>query len=112
MPGLYGLSVFITIYHAREHTVDLVRPNAMSLSQRSALENVILSIPESNKFKLDKEVDFENKDIRGQTVPKHLGKIAAAITSWEGAVADELGLSEADKEDIRVKHQRNPVLRR
>ena len=84
----------------------------MSRSQRSVLENVILTIPESNRFKLDKEVDFKNKDLRGQTVPKHLGKIAAAITSWEGAVADELGLSETDKEDIREKYQRNPVLRR
>ena len=84
----------------------------MSRSHQSVLANVILSIPESKRFKLDKEIDFENKDLRGQTVPKHLGKIAAAITSWEGAVADELGLSETDKEDIRDKYQRNPSLRR
>jgi GTPase SAR1 family protein len=51
---------------------------------------------------LDKEIDFCYKG-----VPKHLGRIADSMAEWEGRIADELGLTEADVSTIKTKHPSN-----
>ena len=51
---------------------------------------------------LDKEIDFCNKG-----VPKHLGQIAESMAEWEGRIADELGLTEADVASIKIKYPSN-----
>ena len=47
------------------------------------MEELIASIPANNRWKVDKEIDFENTDIRGRTIPQHVGRIAAEMTNWE-----------------------------
>ena len=47
---------------------------------------------------LDQVIDFGNKSA------KHLGQIADAMTEWEGKIAEELQLSEADVAAIKTKH--------
>lgn len=64
-------------------------------------------IPDSERWKLDREIDFENLD-----VPKDLGRIADSMTEWEGSVADELGLSIPDRNDIKDKNPLKPSLQR
>ena len=76
------------------------------------LADLIASIPESNRWKIDKEIDFENTDIRGRIIPQHLGRIAAGMTNWEDAIADNLGLTDADRADIIERHSRKPPLQR
>jgi hypothetical protein len=77
------------------------------------LADLISSIPESNRWKVDREIDFENTDNRGRvTIPKHLGRIAEEMTNWEGEIADFLGLTRADRADIMERHPQNPLLQR
>ena len=40
-------------------------------------------------------------------VPKHLGKIADSMYEWEGKVAEELKLSQADVAAIKTKNSSN-----
>ena len=44
-------------------------------------------------------LDFENDD-----VPVHLGRIADSMYEWEGPVAEQLGLTQADVAAIKLKH--------
>ena len=37
-------------------------------------------------------------------VPRHLGQIADTMYEWEGAIADSLGLSQADVAAIKEAH--------
>ena len=39
-------------------------------------------------------------------VPRHLGQIADTMYEWEGAVADSLGLHQADVAEIKEAHPR------
>ena len=39
-------------------------------------------------------------------ISKHLGQIADSMYEWEGAIADELGLTPADVTAIKTKHPR------
>lgn len=71
----------------------------------------IASVPEANRWKLDKEIDFENKDTRGRVIPQHLGRIASVMANWE-IMAPFLGLTEADVSDITEKYIRKPALQR
>ena len=73
------------------------------MSERS-LDAVLSSVPDANRWKLDREIDFEHRDERGQLIPRHLGKIARSMTDWEGAIADHLGLSEPVRREIRCKY--------
>ena len=82
------------------------------MSRRRTLADFIASVPEANRWKLDKEIDFENKDIRGRVIPQHLGRIAAVMTDWEDTVADQLSLTEADKSDVMERNHRKPALQR
>ena len=75
-----------------------------------SLDAILFSIPDANRWKLDREIDFG--DARGQVIPQHLGRIAASMVDWEGAIADHLGLSEADRSDIRDKNPREPAQQR
>ena len=84
----------------------------MSTSRHRSLADLIASIPKVNRWKLDKEIDFENRDLRGRTVPLHLGRIAADMTDWEDSIADNLGLTATDKADIMEKFHRKPSLQR
>ena len=84
----------------------------MCSSYDSTLADVIDSIPEICRWKLDKEIDFENTDATGRVIFKHIGTIASRMTDWEHLVADELGLHEQDKYDILGRNLRNPVLQR
>ena len=77
-----------------------------------SLDAVLSSVPDANRWKLDREIDFEHRDERGQLIPRHLGKMAESTTDWEGAIADHLGLSEPDRSDIRDKYPRQPELQR
>ena len=77
-----------------------------------SLDAVLSSVPDANRWKLDREIDFEHRDERGQLIPRHLGKMAESMTDWEGAIADHLGLSEPDRSDIRDKNPRQPELQR
>ena len=77
-----------------------------------SLDAVLSSVPDANRWKLDREIDFEHRDERGQLIPQHLGKMAESMTDWEGAIADHLGLSEPDRNDIRDKNPREPELQR
>ena len=77
-----------------------------------SLDAVLSSVPDANRWKLDREIDFEHRDERGQLIPRHLGKMAESMTDWEGAIADHLGLSDSDRSDIRDKDPRQPELQR
>ena len=77
-----------------------------------SLDAVLSSVPDANRWKLDREIDFEHRDERSQLIPRHLGKMAESMTDWEGAMADYLGLSEPDRSDIRDKNPRQPELQR
>ena len=75
------------------------------------LAKILASVPQANRWKLDKEIDFEHK-FKGQTIPKDLGKIAHSMTEWDGAVADCLGLSDADRSDIKERNRSIPAMQR
>ena len=79
--------------------------------QRTLVDEIAL-IPEANRWKVDKEIDFENTDFRGRMVPQHLGQIAAVMTNWEGPIADYLGLSASDRADILERYPCNLSLQR
>lgn len=76
------------------------------------MEELVASIPANNRWKVDKEIDFENTDIRGRTVPQHVGRIAAEMTNWEDTIADLLGLTATDRADIMERYPRKPSLQR
>jgi hypothetical protein len=82
------------------------------MSRTRSLEAVLSSVPDANRWKLDREIDFEHRDDRGQLIPQHLGKMAESMTDWEGAIADHLGLSEPDRSDIRDRNPTQPKLQR
>ena len=50
---------------------------------------------------MDQVIDY------GSRAPVHIGKIAAVVTKWEGALSDGLELSSADVEGIKNKHRDN-----
>ena len=52
---------------------------------------------------LDKPIDHRNTNLRGQIIHKDLGLIADEMESWEGKVAEALGLSRPDIANIRGK---------
>ena len=80
--------------------------------QRKMAE-LIASIPANSQWKVDKEIDFENKqNVQGGTVPLHLGRIAAQMTDWESTVADLLGLTDAERKDILGTYPQKPELQR
>ena len=82
------------------------------MAVQGRLADLVASVPEINQWKVDREIDFENVDFRGRTVPQHLGQIAAEMTNWEDTIADLLGLAEADRADIRAKYSQKPKLQR
>jgi hypothetical protein len=84
----------------------------MAQAVQRRLTDLIASIPASNRWKVDREIDFENTDIRGRTIPQHLGKISAEMTDWDSEIADFLGLTRADREDIVERYPRKPALQR
>ena len=84
----------------------------MAQALQKKMADLTASIPASNRWKLNKDIDFENTDIRGRTVQKHLGRIAAEMTDWEDAIADNLGLTASDIADIMDRHPRKPSLQR
>ena len=73
---------------------------------------IIASVPQENQWKLHQEIDFENVSSTGQIIPKHLGKISESMTNWEGAVADHLGLTMAERSDIKERNIHKPALQR
>lgn len=70
-------------------------------------------IPKAIRWKLDKELDFENTNHDGQIVPRHLGAIAESMHNWEASIGDHLGLTEPERRDITEgKHKDRPDLQR
>ena len=65
------------------------------------------TIPDSKRWILNKRIDFLNNNVRGQTVPRDLGKIAESVVEWDGAVGDELDLSREDRVYIKEKFTDN-----
>ena len=51
---------------------------------------------------LNKEIDSDSGG-----VPKHLGEIADSIAEWEGKIAEELRLTEADVVAIKIQYPSN-----
>ena len=76
------------------------------------LADIIASVPLENQWKLDREIDFEHPSATGQIIPKHLGKISESMTNWEGAVADHLGLTVAERSDIHSRNIYKPAQQR
>ena len=76
------------------------------------MADLIASIPASSRWKVDKEIDFENKNVQGGTIPQDLGRIAKQMTGWEGTISDNLGLTEVDRADIKEKYSNEPELQR
>ena len=77
------------------------------------IADLIASIPASSQWKVDKEIDFKNKqDIQGGTIPLHIGKIAAHMTDWEGTIADHLGLTDGERKDISGRYPQKLDLQR
>ena len=56
------------------------------------------------KEDLDKPIDYNNKTITGQTIPKDLVHIAATLVDWTGDVASALKLSDIDVADITANY--------
>ena len=79
---------------------------------KRSLDSILFSIPDAKRTKLDREIDYEHRDARGQVIPQHLGRIAESMIDWEGVIADHLGLSEPDRSDIREKNHNRPSLQR
>ena len=78
-----------------------------------SLDDIISSIPARDRWKLDEEIDFENKNtVTGDLIPKHFGRIADRMTNWEGLVADNLDLSDADRFNIKEHSPTKPELQR
>ena len=77
-----------------------------------SLHNVLSSVPDADRWKLDQEIDFENRDGRGHMIPQHLARIADSMVGEEGVVADFLGLSAADRMDVRETHPNKPNLQK
>ena len=59
-----------------------------------------MAVQESDS-RLDVVLDFHNR------APIHLQQIADSMYEWEGAVAENLELTSAEVEGIKVKHPRN-----
>lgn len=76
------------------------------------LKNILVSVPAAVRWKLDQEIDFEYRDIRGQVIPQHLSRIADVMLDWQDAVADCLGLSGSDRNDIAARHSNISRLQR
>ena len=53
-----------------------------------------------DRLLLDQVLDFKHGG-----VPHHLGRIADSMDTWEGAVAEELGLTTADIACIKTENQ-------
>ena len=45
-----------------------------------------------------------NKVVDSDGVTKHIGRIADSMTEWEGAIAENLGLTPADVANIKTKY--------
>ena len=79
---------------------------------KGSLRDTVSSVSEANRWKLDREIDFEHRNQRDQLIPEHLGRIAEIMVDWEGVIADCLKLSEAERSDIREKSPNKPSLQR
>ena len=77
-----------------------------------SLDDVLSSVPDAVRWKLDREIDFDHRDGRGQVIPEHLGRIAESMVEWEGVIADQLGLGEPDRSDVRKRNPNRPSLQR
>ena len=84
----------------------------MAVQSLIKVAELIVSIPESSRWKVDREIDFENKGVQGDTVDKHLGRIAAQMIDWEGTIGDNLGLTRVDIANVKEKYPQNPELQR
>ena len=75
------------------------------------VEEVIASIPSTDRWKLDKEIDHLNE--QGETIPQHLGTIASSMINWESCIADELGLTEPERvEIVQGRYSHRPEMQR
>ena len=69
-----------------------LRCPAQYIQQTGAITHSMIALPHITMHKLSQVLD-----------PKHRGQIADSMGEWEGRVADELGLSDADVADIKLK---------
>ena len=77
------------------------------------MEEVIASIPEASRWKVDKEIDFENVKNQGVPIPRHIGIIAMSMARWEVCIADELELTLPERADIvQGRYARDPEMQR
>ena len=58
-----------------------------------------MKVTQKSYIRLDQELDSENPG-----VSLHLGQIADSMYEWEGAVAEQLGLTSAEIAAIKMKH--------
>ena len=62
------------------------------------LEDILDSVPEHQRHKLDNRID---SDLR------HIGLIASKFSTWDGRVADELNLTAVEVSDIKCGPNRD-----
>ena len=82
------------------------------MSRARNLTDIIDSVPAAVRWKLDQDIDFEHRDARGQVIPQDLGRIADIMVDWQDIVADLLGLSVDDRNDIAERNPDKPKLQR
>ena len=63
------------------------------------LESYFVSVPQRNRFMLDKKIDFDHGGVQTD-----LGIIASSMDEWEGNIAEQLQLTKPDIEAIKVEH--------
>ena len=66
---------------------------------RTLLQHYCDSVPAENRYKLDRELDFEHDGVQ-----KHLGEIADSMDEWEGRVAEELMLTKVEIASIKTEY--------
>ena len=79
-----------------------------TMNVEQQMKEYVDTIPPNNRWKLDKQLDFENAGRED-----HLIEIAEEMTNWEEDLVAKLGLKQRDVNDIkRGQHRDNPRLQR
>ena len=62
------------------------------------LENYFGSVPQQNRYKLDKKLDFDHGGVQTD-----LGIIANSMDEWEGNIAEQLQLTRPEIQAIKTE---------
>ena len=67
----------------------------------------ISRIPKENRYMLQRKLDFQHGGVE-----KHLNKIADAFVNWNENLADLMGLTRIERDDILTVYANRPILQR